>query len=283
MKAKKRMSLSNAYLRKDINTSLEQAREDLMDLKHDMSATQYQQGGNTSHEENDIAYLANQWKITGKIPSFLDRRLVMKIYQTISDEKMMSDKNIPAYAVPETLLDVMRKSLLKTVERKETNKQTIPALIVELSRNSLEVIKSTWDGFSRISLPAVVVRSSAVSDKDLFTLNQEKTTPLYHRIFLSQSIERDKSLEYQLMRDHEDSLMLLVRLPYGYRDTSAVLYQGKGEETRIIDSCRLNAEDTSLNFSKIGIGEYTLTFSGDIDFSMQIVISPRCLSAASNA
>ena len=296
MKVKKRVSLSNAFVEQNINANCERTlneinfskyslnyMKDLQETKYGISAAKYQRQEQIFQEENNIAYFADQWKKTGKFPSFLDRGLAVKIYQTISDEKMMRDKSNPAYAVPEKLQGIVRRTLAGRNEKQEKNKQTIPALIVELSRNSLEVIKSTWEGFSRISLPVASVRSYTASDSESFSLNQKATTPSYHRIFLSQNIERDKSLEYQVMRDHENSLTLLVRLPYGYRNTSAVLYQGKGKKTRIIDSCCLNPEDMSLSFSKIKIGEYVLAFSGDISFSMNVLIRPKCLPVASDA
>ncbi len=173
--------------------------------------------------------------------------------QTIlAAKRIMANPEIPSVPVPEVLKNIIARSTTKEAA-------SVPGVVLRMTREGIDVIKSSLRGIVEIPQSFVAVRSAGAAAE------QKPRVELQHSVQGYSALR----LEYQVVRESDKELMLSVR----FVEKKAGSYRVKlTRDNRLVDSRVLAADQDSMNFSRLSSGFYELAVSGPIDYKLSILV-----------
>ena len=219
------------------------------------------------YDENEIAIVVEEWEKTGRLPNHVkDPALAAEAYRVLSSMNRMEDTRSIHSAVPQVLQDIVEHSL-NFRSKASRNKQSVPALVVELTANGLRLLKSTLQGYQFIPQPSAVIRQARSSEEVIDALSVVNDQEDLNHLVLYQKKPKDY-LQYEVLRKANNSVALTIYSPQCYRDTRVSLKQNN----RIIASQTFNPKSGKVSFKHIATGYYQIEYYGAMDYSIQIVV-----------
>lgn len=150
--------------------------------------------------------------------------------------------------VPEVLRSVMERTL-------QSNKKA-PSLVVSLSRRGLNLVKSTLAGLELQPQVAVAVRSTSA--------------PVRPRLEMRQVTAGGLDLEYQVMQEADDEMLLVLR----FRSMPDGIFRvDLREDERLVDSQTVKRGSNSVSFSRITEGGYQVDITGPVQHSFGLFVA----------
>ena len=236
---------------------------------------------NKIHDENEVAYAVEIWKEKGRIPGDLyEPALLQEAANTmLAEAKMQADPESHS-SLPQGLRHKLELSLAKLEKKQERQRSAKPSIIVELLQDSIKVIKSSLNGFGDVFQPLVQTRGlekarplfekPANEDGNFLDIMSKEAKSFHLKAnyaMLRQRI-KEQHLRYELTRDSNDSINLLIVAPECLRKSKAVLKR----DGYIIETQSFNAENGLLKFKRLEVGRYNLGFHGMMEYNVDLDI-----------
>ena len=243
-------------------------REELFSLEERFSELFYQQNLDASlkfqaGEEEELALaIDNNSSDAGGLDLAVYGRAVQNV---ISAGKLMSNPSLPNRPVPETLFRIATGAPEDAPEREPVS---TPSLILKMTKNSIELVKSSFQGITQVPQTFAFTRSSISAATMSADLASAEKRP---RIELKQLVrgKNNLKLEYQLVRESIDELLLII----GFKVKSPGLYRvNLLQENRIIDSKQLLERENSISFGKLSVGYYHIEIKGPVYNRFSVLI-----------
>ena len=156
---------------------------------------------------------------------------------------------------PEALLAVVERSL------KPEHVAKGPSFIVNLARAQMQVIKSTFQGLTAVSLPAIATRHGGPG------IETPNAREMLRQVIVQGN--RRIALEFELVRASDQEVTLLVRnLPDDHTTRVDLLRDDRRMESRV-----LNGAGETLIFERLGAGRYELRFQGGFNHQLEFVLN----------
>lgn len=185
--------------------------------------------------------------------------LISEVQQICSAVRIMGNKAIQNVPVPEVLLNLIETS------KSKKKKENIPAVILQFTADSIDIIKSTLKGVYHV--PHTFAHTRAAS-----AASAEKSS----RVELQQNVSDELKLEYQIVRESVSELMVSMRFvkkPTGRYRINLL------QDERIIASQMLSENEDSVAFSRLSVGSYVIDIDGPIEHQFSILIAEESSSA----
>ena len=235
-------------------------------------------------DENKIAYAVKIWQEKGQAPTEIySSTLLEEASHILFAEKKMQSNPESLASLPSALARTLEASLAKYQKRHETKEEKSPSIIVEIFQDSIRVLKSTLDCFGDVFQPVTQSRGLPQVKRlegDTLETDEEKQanidlqdgSPYLKANYakLSQKV-KEEYLEYELVRDNNHCIGLVITAPERLRKSKAVLKKGE----RTILAQHFNMKDGLLKFRHLQPGNYKLEFSGTMEYSLTLAIRFR--------
>ena len=174
------------------------------------------------------------------------------IMSVLSGIRMMETEG--RSSVPEALRTVVQRTL-EVPEQREA-----PALLVRILKDTMEVVKSSFQNVSLQNAEGLPVRSSALA-----TSPRERTD----RFELRQVVSVDLTIFYEILRENGSEIMLRVHLEPEPAHCRVNLLQND----RIVTSLTYVRGTGGITFQRLSPGNYRIEIKGDDwDFATSIAV-----------
>jgi len=173
-------------------------------------------------------------------------------YELLVARKLMENPALPNRALPEALERVLKRDaeLIQSGTKEKT-----PGAIIRLSKDGMDLIKSTLRGIAVLPQAFEGVRSAAAPVLEEPETIRERNP----RLEMVERADDGLVLSYQIVREADESVMLHIRFlnkkPGTYRVNLL-------EDGRIMDSRNLAQNSDALSFQRIGTGRYDINIDG---------------------
>ena len=244
------------------------------------------------HDENEIACAVKEWKEKGQAPTErYDLALLQEAARVLSAEQKLQANSQSLRPLPSILSYTIEESLAKDQKKQKEKESKVPAIIVELLQDSIKVFKSTFNGFGDVFQPVVQSRGTSalragttenLESEDSYLEDPSEESKALHlkaNYALLQQKIKEQYLQYELLRDSDNSISLLISAPECLRKSKAVLKKGK----HTIAAQGFNMQDGLLKFKNLKVGKYSLEFRGVMEYTIEIKIHFRLNTANTKA
>ena len=232
---------------------------------------------NKLYDENQVAQLVDKWTNNNEFTVQCETNLLMEAYKNRAAQRMMVSTKSTQKPVPENLISVIEHSLEQAEQKNEILQKdniqvSLPTVIVELARDYLTVVKSSLQGFYAAPPSEMATRSASPSTVPSLDSSElaSKNIQRQDHVLLYQK-QNDTCLCYNIFRDSPQTVVLMIKAPETYRETRVCLRK----EGHLIASGTFDKQNGKLSFHKLNTSKYTIEFSGDMDYSMELIIRDR--------